>query len=114
MNVGGAYVGVTDMDTIGAATKFSLVLAENEEDARAPRSAGSHTTLTKVSSRRRARSRRSQLATRTKSSVCQRKIPRAYSQRPHQTSDALRPGWACLLYPARWRVPIRVSVFLGS
>ena len=32
MNIGGAYVGVKDMDTIGAATKFSLVAAEHEDD----------------------------------------------------------------------------------
>ena len=32
MNVGGAYLGVKDMDTIGCATKFGLVTAEDEDD----------------------------------------------------------------------------------
>ncbi len=31
MNVGNCYPGVMDMDTIGSPTKFSMVLAENEE-----------------------------------------------------------------------------------
>jgi hypothetical protein len=31
MNVGGAYPGIMDEDTIGSPTKFSMVLAENEE-----------------------------------------------------------------------------------
>jgi len=35
MNIGGAYLGIKDMDTIGAADKFSLVAAENEEDLKA-------------------------------------------------------------------------------
>ena len=35
MNIGGAYLGVKDMDTIGAPDKFSLVAAENEDDCAA-------------------------------------------------------------------------------
>jgi hypothetical protein len=35
MNIGGAYLGVKDMDTIGAPDKFSLVTAENEDDCAA-------------------------------------------------------------------------------
>lgn len=31
MNVGGLYVGIKDMDTIGGPQKFSMVVAENEE-----------------------------------------------------------------------------------
>ncbi len=31
MNVGGAYPGIMDMDTIGSPTKFGMVLAENEK-----------------------------------------------------------------------------------
>ncbi|MCC6203098.1 MAG: hypothetical protein IT494_08860 [Gammaproteobacteria bacterium] len=32
MNIGGAYLGTKDMDTIGAADKFSLVTAEDDEE----------------------------------------------------------------------------------
>jgi hypothetical protein len=32
MNIGGAYLGIKDMDTIGSPDKFSLVTAEDEED----------------------------------------------------------------------------------
>ncbi len=35
MNIGGAYLGIKDMDTIGAPDKFSLVTAENEDDCAA-------------------------------------------------------------------------------
>jgi len=30
MNIAGGYVGITDMDTIGASHKISMVVAENE------------------------------------------------------------------------------------
>jgi len=33
MNIGGVYVGIQDMDVIGSPNKFSMVMAENEEDA---------------------------------------------------------------------------------
>ena len=33
MNIGGAYVGISDMDTIGAAHKISMVVAENERES---------------------------------------------------------------------------------
>ena len=32
INIGNCYPGIMDMDTIGSPTKFSMVLAENEED----------------------------------------------------------------------------------
>lgn len=35
MNIGGAYLGIKDMDTIGAPDKFSLVAAENVDDLEA-------------------------------------------------------------------------------
>jgi len=33
MNIGGAYAGIADMDTIGAAHKISMVVAENEQES---------------------------------------------------------------------------------
>jgi hypothetical protein len=33
MNIGGAYVGIGDMDTIGSPNKFSMVVAENEKES---------------------------------------------------------------------------------
>ena len=33
MNIGGAYVGIGDLDTIGSAHKFSMVVAENEQES---------------------------------------------------------------------------------
>jgi hypothetical protein len=33
MNIGGAYVGIADMDTIGATHKVSMVVAENERES---------------------------------------------------------------------------------
>jgi hypothetical protein len=33
MNIGGAYLGIGDMDTIGSPNKFSMVVAENEKES---------------------------------------------------------------------------------
>lgn len=33
MNIGGAYVGIGDLDTIGSPNKFSMVVAENERES---------------------------------------------------------------------------------
>lgn len=33
MNIGGAYVGINDLDTIGSANKFSMVVGENERES---------------------------------------------------------------------------------
>ncbi len=33
MNIGGAYVGIGDLDTIGSSNKFSMVVAENEKES---------------------------------------------------------------------------------